>query len=79
MTVQPHAVVALTTAGTEYSWTIPSGASMLTIQCREGDTAIEYYFKSNANGGGPGQDGNYFSLQPGNAKTFQWPSGTPGK
>jgi hypothetical protein len=71
MTVQPHKILALTLASTEYSWTIPAGAQMLTIQNREGDTELLYYFKSNANGGGPGQDGNYFSLQPGNAKTFQ--------
>lgn len=77
MTVQAHVVLNLPSAATEYSWTIPAGAQMLTIQNREGDTNILYYFKSNANGGGPGQDGNYFTLVAGNAKTFQgnWNAG----
>ena len=77
MTVQPHVLIPLTTASTEYSWVIPAGAQCITFQNREGDTAILYYFKSNANGGGPGQDGHYFTLQPGNAKTFNanWNAG----
>lgn len=70
MTVQPHVTLNLLLASTEYSWTIPAGAQMITIQNREEDTDIQYYFKSKANGGGPGQDGNYFTLRAGNAKTF---------
>jgi len=65
-----HVVVNLGTAGSEKSWVIPANAKKLTIQNREGDTTILYYFVSNANGGGPGQDGNYFTLQAGSAKTF---------
>jgi hypothetical protein len=77
MTVQPHVLIALTSPSTEYSWVIPAGAQCITIQNREGDTEILYYFKSNANGGGPGHDGNYFTLQPGNAKTWNanWNAG----
>ena len=77
MTVQPHVLIPLTSPATEYSWVIPAGAQCITIQNREGDTEIFYYFKSNANGGGPGQDGKYFTLQPGNAKTFNanWNAG----
>jgi hypothetical protein len=67
---QPHVIIALGTAGTEKSWTAPAGAREVTFQNREGDTNILYYFKANANGGGPGQDGNYFTLQAGSAKTF---------
>jgi hypothetical protein len=77
MTVQEHVLILLTSAATEYSWVIPAGAQTITLQNREGDTEILYYFKSNANGGGPGQDGHYFTLQPGNAKTFNaiWNAG----
>jgi hypothetical protein len=77
MTVQPHVTLNLPQASTEYSWAIPAGAQMITIQNREEDTDILYYFKSKANGGGPGQDGNYFTLRAGNAKTFpgHWNSG----
>ena len=70
MTVQPHVTLNLPLASTEYSWTIPAGAQCITFQNREEDTDIQYYFKSNANGGGPGKDGNYFTLRAGNAKTF---------
>lgn len=70
MTVQPHVILNLPTPNTEESFVIPAGAQCLTIQNREGDTEILYYFKSSANGGGPGKDGNYFTLQPGNAKTW---------
>jgi hypothetical protein len=70
MTVQPHVTINLASAATEYSWTIPPGAQVLTFQIREGDTDLLYYFKANANGGGPGHDGNYFTLRQGNAKTF---------
>jgi hypothetical protein len=70
MKYQPHVVINLAIAGTEYSWQIPANAKKVTIQNREGDTNVLYYFVSNANGGGPGQDGNYFTLQAGSAKTF---------
>lgn len=77
MTLKPHVLIALTAPSTEYSWPIPAGAQTITIQNREEDTDILYYFKSNANGGGPSQDGRYFTLRAGNAKTFNavWNAG----
>jgi hypothetical protein len=77
MTVRPHVVLNLPLAATEYSFAIPAGAQQLTFQNREEDTDLYYYFKSNAQGGGPGQDGNYFTLRAGNAKTLQghWNNG----
>ena len=40
MTVQPHVVINLPLASTEYSWVIPAGAQIVTFQNREGDTEI---------------------------------------
>lgn len=73
MTVRPHVTLNLPLAAHEYSWTIPAGAQSINFQNREGDTVIEYYFTSNANGGGPGQDGNYWTLNPGNSKYLVGP------
>jgi|SRR5579871_673589 len=70
MTFRPHVILNLPLAATEYSWTIPAGAQQVSIQNREEDTDLYYYFKSNAQGGGPGQDGNYWTVRQGNAKTL---------
>ena len=64
---QPHVLLNLGTAGSEVSWTAPAGAREVTIQNREGDTNVIYYFSSSS--GSP--TGNaYFTLQAGSAKTF---------
>jgi hypothetical protein len=68
MTLQPHVLISLGTAGSEKSWTLPANTKTFTIQNREGDTNVIYYFSSTANA----PTGNaYFSLQGGSAKTFQ--------
>ena len=70
MKFQPHVLIALGNAGTEQSWEIPGGAKQVTIQNREGDTGIIYYFSSTA--GSP--TGNaYFTLPAGYTKLFTAP------
>lgn len=69
MTIQPHVLVALGTAGTEQSWQIPAKTKKFTIQNKEGDTNIIYYFASS--GGNPNPAGASFTLLSGSEKTFE--------
>ena len=67
-----HATVTITQTGSagEQSYAIPADAANLTFQVRGLTSSLQYYFKSNANGGGPAGDGKYFTLPQGASKTF---------
>ena len=67
MKLQPHVLIPLGTAGSEQNWAIPANTKTFTIQNREGDTSVIYYFSSTASAP---TGGAYFTLQAGSAKTF---------
>jgi hypothetical protein len=68
MKLQPHVLIPLGTAGSEQSWAIPATTKFFTIQNREADTNVIYYFSSTAS---EPTGGAYFTLQGGSAKTFE--------
>lgn len=67
MKLQPHVLIPLGTPGSEQSWTIPANTKTFTIQNREGDTNVIYYFASTT---GEPTGNAYFTLQAGDGKTF---------
>ena len=69
MTIQPHVLISLGTAGSEHSWQIPANTKKFTFQNKEGDTDVIYYFASSGNN--PNPAGAYFTLLSGSEKTFE--------